>query len=156
MTEREALRENDPVAVPELAAVLGVPEADIRALGGGPFVPDADDCLRLRVALGAAVLLDFATTEVLPARLAPHIAVEAANGAVLGGDMSSVVVWRGPGKPAFAWFDGPASDPPVDAGEGFGSPLRRPMVIVPASQMFTDLAHAVTALRQRRAGVTAH
>ena len=150
------MRENDPVAVPELAAVLGVPVADLRALGGGPFVPDADDCLRLRVALGAAVLLSLAITEALPARLAPRVAVEAANGAVLGGDASLVVAWRGDRTPAFGWFDGPAAPPPVDAGEGFGSPLRRPMVVVPASQMFTDLAQAVTALRERRAGAVAH
>jgi hypothetical protein len=97
----------------------------------------------------------LAITEALPPKLSVHVAVEAASGADLGSDKSLLVAWKHNGTPAFGWFDGPASAPPVDAGEGFGSPLRRPMVVVPASHMFTDLAHAVAALRERR-GATAH
>ncbi len=150
------MTENDPVALPELASLLRMTEAEVRAASRGPFAPGEDGRLRLRVALGAAVLLSLMASRALPDVLAAHAAVEAANGAELGGNAALLVAWRGDGKPMFGWFDGPASDPPADPAEGFGSPLRRPMLVVPASEMFTDLAQAVTALRERRAGAVAH
>jgi hypothetical protein len=150
------MHENSPVALPELCAVLGVAEDNVRELvETQPFKMGNGDTLRLRQALGLAVLTQFAMSGALPPDTASYIAVEAANGAVLGRGCSMLVAWQ-QGKPRTGWFDGPATAPPIAPQEGFGSPLRLPLLIVPADAMFADLAAAIAAFRARRSGVTAH
>lgn len=146
------MTENDLVTIGELAAVLDVPESDLTA---GPFVEVGESPIRLRLAFATAILAMLGESEALPPVLAARVAMEAAERAQLGGSRSLLVAWKG-AKPSWAWFDGPATHPPIDAREGFGSPLRRPMVLLPADEMFGDLALAILAHRERGAGASAH
>jgi hypothetical protein len=152
-SEAITMKDNDPVALAELATVLDVHPGHLRDLASGPFSLDASDSMRLRVAFGAAVLAAFTGSELLEPRLSVHVAVEAANGAELGGNKSLLVAWRGV-KPAWVWFDGQPTAPPLKPQEGFGSPLRRPMAVVPVDAMYSDLAAAIVALRERIAATT--
>jgi hypothetical protein len=150
------MHEDSPVTVTELAAVLEISEPDLRGCAHGPFQPDlADGAMRLRVGFGLAVLAQFAVTEALPAKLSARVAVEAASGAKIGGGHSLLIAWSG-AKPAWTWFQGTATAPPLDDRERFGSPLRRAMMIVPADDMFADLAEAITTYRARQQGGGLH
>lgn len=140
------------VSLAELSAVIDVPASDLVA---GPFALDTEGQMHIRLAFAATVLAMLGLSEALPPVLAARVAIEAAERAELGGTRSLLVAWTGP-KPSWAWFDGPATHPPIDAREGFGSPLRRPMVLIPADEMFGDLALAIAAHRERRAGASAH
>jgi hypothetical protein len=148
------MNDNDPVALAELATVLNVYPDHLRDLAGGPFALDTSGSMRLRVAFGAAVLAAFTGSEMLEPKLSVHIAIEAANGAELGGNKSLLVAWRGL-TPAWVWFVGEPAAPPVTPQEGFGSPLRKPMAVIPVDAMYSDLAAAIVTLRER-ARATAH
>jgi hypothetical protein len=148
------MTDNDPVTLDELAEVLNVLPGHLEDLAGGPFALDASRSMRLRVAFGAAVLVCFTAAEMLEPALSVHVAIEAANGADLTGNKSLLVAWRGT-KPGWVWFDGEPTAPPVNPQEGFGSPLRRPMAVIPVDAMYRDISAAIVTLRER-AGATAH
>jgi hypothetical protein len=143
------MTDDDPVSPVEVAAVLGMDEGDLAGFLAGPFAPDLPDGrMRLRVALGAFILSSLAAREAMSPGLGVAIAVEAANGARIGGDASLLVAWRGL-KPATCWINGDPARPPVDPLESLGSPLRQPLVVIPADGMFTDLARGIEAMRER-------
>jgi hypothetical protein len=145
------MNENSPIALDELAALMG---EDVSGLAQGPFVPEADGHLRLRVALGLVVSGFLGCRTALEPELAIRAAVEAANGCDLDGNKRLVIGWTY-GKPAMGWCDDQTPLPETHGG-GFGSAVGMPTIVVPADRMLRDLKAAVLALRERRAGVTAH
>lgn len=150
------LKAEDLVAPSELAAALNWTEADTLGLCTGPFATDAEGRLPLRTALGLAIFARLGLAHLLEPRQAAVIAVDAANGAELRRDRSMVLAWKD-GACRTAWFtNGVPHLPPVDEGEGLGSPLRSPMLVIPVSRMFDDLGRTVALLRERGPASASH
>jgi hypothetical protein len=135
------IRADDPVAVVEVAMVVGRAEAEFRSLAKGHLSPDGDR-MPLRRALGVVLLTQFSATEILSVDNAVAVALTAAEGVTDGGTDTMLVGWDHQG-PFIRWTG--AKSYPAALGTG----LHAPVVLIPANQMLVDLGEAVLAVRAR-------
>jgi hypothetical protein len=126
----------DGASIAEAVVLTNLSEGTIRTLASGPFAFDRpDERLSLGHLTGIATLAALGLCETLPAKQAVGLAVEAAQGAELGGNRVLVVTWRGD-QPCVTWAD------------AVPTTLRQLFITIPVDAVATDLAGRLAALRQ--------